>query len=115
MANSTPQRIHEYKELSEKHKMPNKNLLITDVRMRWNLTYDMIIAAWEKRKELNAMATTCKKDGKDLFFVTSQEWGLLKMFADEILAFREATEIVCRSKSITSPNVTSIFDLLLNQ
>ena len=37
------------------------------------------------------------------------------MFADELLAFREATEIVCKSKSITSPNVTSIFDLLLNQ
>ena len=29
--------------------------------------------------------------------------------------FREAIEIVCKSKSITSPNVTSIFDLLLNQ
>ena len=37
------------------------------------------------------------------------------MFADELLAFREATEIVFRSKSITSPNVTSIFELLLNQ
>ena len=37
------------------------------------------------------------------------------MFADELLAFREATEIVYKSKSITSPNVTSIFDLLLDQ
>ena len=37
------------------------------------------------------------------------------MFADELLAFREATEIVFRSKSITSANATSIFDLLLNQ
>ena len=115
MANSTPQRIRQYKELCEKHKMSNKNLLVTDVRMRWNLTYDMIIAAWEKRKVLNAMATTCQEDGKELFFVTSQEWELLKIFADELLAFREATEIVCKSKSITSPNDTSIFDLLLNQ
>ena len=115
MANSTPQRIRQYKELCEKHKMSNKNLLITDVCTRWNSTYDMIIAAWEKRKVLNAMATTCQKDGKELFFVTSQEWELLKMFADELLAFREATEIVCKSKSITSPNVTSIFDLLFNQ
>ena len=63
---------------------------------------------------LNAMAPTCQKYGKDLFFVTSQEWELLKMFVYELLAFREATEIVCKSKSITSPNVTSIFDLLLN-
>ena len=45
MANSTPQRIRQYKELCEKHKMSNKNLLITDVRTRWNSTYDMIIAA----------------------------------------------------------------------
>ena len=70
MANSTPQRIHQYKELCEKHKMSKKNLLITDVRMRWNSTYDMIIVASEKRKVLNAMATTCQKDGKELFLVT---------------------------------------------
>ena len=36
------------------------------------------------------------------------------MFSDELLAFWEATEIVCKSKSITSHNFTSIFDLLLN-
>ena len=95
--------------------MSNKNFLITDVRARWNLTYDMIIAASEKMKVLNAMATTCQKDGKELFFVTSEEWDLLKKFADELLAFWEATKIVCKSKSITTPSVTSIFDLLLNQ
>ena len=69
MANSTPQRIHQYKELCEKHKMSNKNLLITDVCTRWNSIYDMIIAAWEKRKVLNAMVTTCQKDGKELFLL----------------------------------------------
>ena len=37
------------------------------------------------------------------------------MFPDELLAFRKATKIFFRSKSLTSPNVTSIFDLLLNQ
>ena len=34
---------------------------------RWNLTYDMIIVAWEKRKVLNAMTTTCQKGGKAIF------------------------------------------------
>ena len=57
--NSTPQRIPQYKELCEKHKMSNKNLLITDVPTKWNLTYEMIIVAWEKSKVLNAMATNC--------------------------------------------------------
>ena len=33
------------------------------------------------------------------------------MFAYRLLALLEATEIFCKSKSITSPNVTSIFDL----
>ena len=68
MENNTPQRIRQYKELCEKHKMSNKNLLITDIPTRWNLTYDVIIAAWEKRKVLNTMATTCQKDGKEHFF-----------------------------------------------
>ena len=45
----------------------------------------------------------------------SEEWDLLKIFSDERLAFQEATEIFSLSKAITSPNVTSIFYLLLNQ
>ena len=45
----------------------------------------------------------------------SEEWDFLKIFADELLAFKEATEMFSQSKAITSPNVTSIFDLLLNQ
>ena len=62
--NSTPQRIHQYKELCEGYKMSNKNLLTIDVPTRWNSTYFMITTAWDKRKVLNAMATTCLKDGK---------------------------------------------------
>ena len=37
------------------------------------------------------------------------------MFEDQRLAIWEVTEIFCKSKSTTSPNVTFIFDLLLNQ
>ena len=44
-----------------------------------------------------------------------EEWDLLKIFVDELLAFKEATEMFSQSKAITSPNVTSIFYLLLNQ
>ena len=73
--------------------MSNKNLLITDVLTRWNSTYDMIIVAWVKRKVLNEMATTSQNDGKEIFLVTPQDWELLKMFANELLAFRETTEI----------------------
>ena len=64
MVNSRPQRIRHYKELCEKHKMSNKNMIITDVPTKWNSTYDMIIAASEKTKVLNATATICQKDGK---------------------------------------------------
>ena len=32
--------------------MPNKNILVEDVRTRWNSTHDMILAAWEKREVL---------------------------------------------------------------
>ena len=60
------------------------------------------------------MATTCLNDGKRIYLIMSEEWDLLKIFADELLAFKEATEMFSQSKDITSPNVTSIFDLLLN-
>ena len=61
------------------------------------------------------MATTCLKDGKGISLITLEEWDLLKIFAYELLAFQEATKIFSQSKAITSPNVTSIFYLLLNQ
>ena len=113
--NSTPQRIHQYKELCERYKMSNKNLLTIDVPTRWNLTYGMITTSWDKRKVLNTMATTCLKGRKGISIIISEEWVLLKIFSDELLAFKEATEMFSQSKAITSPNVTSIFDLLLNQ
>ena len=94
--------------------MSNKNLLTIKVSTRWNSTYIMIMTAWDSRKVLNAMATTCLKDGKGISLNMSEEWDLLKIFVDELLAFKEATEMFSQSKAITSPNVTSIFDLSLN-
>ena len=85
--------------------MSNKNLLTMDVATRWNST------AWDKRKVLKVMAKTCLKDGKGISLIMSKEWDILKIFADEILAFQEATEMFSQSKAITSPTVTSIFDL----
>ena len=75
----------------------------------------MIKTVWDKRKVLNAMATTCLKDGKGISLIISEKWDLLKIFADELLAFQEATEMFSQSKAITSLNVTSIFYLWLNQ
>ena len=95
--------------------MSNKNLLTINIPTRWNSTYVMIITAWDKRKVLNIMATTCLKGGKRISLIISEEWDLLKICEDELLAFKEATEMFSQSKAITSPNVTSIFDLLLNQ
>ena len=115
VANRTPQRIHQYKELCERYNMSNKNLSTIDVSTRWNSTYGMIMTAWEKRKVLNTMATTFLKGSKGISLIMSEEWDLLKIFADELLAFKEATEMFSQSKAIISPNVTSIFDLLFNQ
>ena len=62
---------------------------------------------------LNAMATACLKDGKGINLIMSEEWDLLTIFANELLAFQEATKMFYQSKAITTPNVTSIFDLFL--
>ena len=75
----------------------------------------MITTTWDKRKVLNTMATTYLKGGKGISLIMSEEWDLLKIFADELLAFKEATKMFSQSKAITSSNVTSIFNLFLNQ
>ena len=72
-ANSTPQRIHQYKELCERYIMSNKNLLIINIPTRWNSTYVMITTTWDKRKVLNGMTTTCLKDGKGISLIMSEE------------------------------------------
>ena len=95
--------------------MPNKTIIVEDVRTRWNSTYDMIEAAWEKREVLKAMASDHLNTNKVNFLIEDDEWELLKMFADELLAFREATEVFSKSKSITLPNVSGLYGLLSQQ
>ena len=95
--------------------MSNKNLLTIDFYICWKSTYVMIMTTWDKRKVLNVMATTCLKDCIGIYLIMSEEWDLLKILVDELLAFQEATEMFSQLRAITSPNVTSIFNLLLNQ
>ena len=113
--NRSPKRIHHYKNLCDELEMPNKNIIVEDVRTRWNSTYDMIEAAWEKREVLKAMASDHLNTNKVNFLIEDDEWELLNMFADELLAFREATEVFSKSKSITLPNVSGLYGLLIQQ
>ena len=40
-----------YKLHAIKVEMPNENTLVEDVKTRWNSTYDLIEAAYEKSKD----------------------------------------------------------------
>ena len=88
--NHSPKRIHHYKNLCDELEILNKNIIVEDVRTRWNSTYDMIEAAWEKREVLKAMTSDHLNTNKVNFLIEDDKWELLKMFADELLAFREA-------------------------
>ena len=63
----------------------------------------MIEAAWVKREVLKAMESDHLNTNKEKFLIEDEEWEILNMFADELLAFRET---FCKSKSIISPNVS---------
>ena len=93
--------------------MPNKTILVREVRTRWNSTYDMIMAAWEKREVLKVMASNHLNTKKEKFLIEDEEWELLKMFTNELLVFHEATQVLSKSKSITSPTVLGHYELLV--
>ena len=113
VVNHSPKRIHRYKNLCDDLEMPNKNILVKDVQTIWNSTYDMIEAAWEKREVLKTMASDHLNTNKENFLIEDEEWELLKMFANELLALREATQVFSKSKSITSPNESGLYGLLV--
>ena len=49
------------------------------------------------------------------FLIEDDEWELLKIFSDELLAFLEATEEFSKSKSMTLSNVLGLYGLLVEQ
>ena len=58
----------------------------------------MIEAAREKRELLKPMARDHLNTNKVKFLIEDDEWELLKMFANELLAFHEAFEEFSKSK-----------------
>ena len=92
--------------------MPNKNIIVEDIRTRWNSTYDMIEAMCEKREVLKVMASDHLNTNRANFLIEDEEWELLKMFADKLLAFLEATQVFSMWKSIMSPNALGLYELL---
>ena len=95
--------------------MLNKNILVDDVRTRWNSTYDMIEAVWEKREVLKVMASDHLNTNKVKFLIEDEEYELLKMFEYELLAFHETTQVFSMSKSITSTNLSGLYELLVEK
>ena len=69
----------------------------------------------KKGKVLKVMESDHLNTNKAKILIEDEEWKLLKMFADELLAFREATQVFSKSKSITSPNVSGLYGLLVER
>ena len=44
--------VNHYKNLCDKLEMTNKNIILEDVWTMWSSTYDMIKAAWEKKRSV---------------------------------------------------------------
>ena len=61
------------------------------------------------------MASDHLNTNKEKNLIEDEEWELLKMFADELLAFCEATQVFSKSKSITSPHVSGLYGILVER
>ena len=64
--------IHQYMNLCDELEISNKNILVEDDRTRWNSTYDMIEAAWEKRDVLNIMVSDHLNTNKIKFLIEDE-------------------------------------------
>ena len=71
--NHSHKRIHHYKKLCDELEMPNKNIIVEDIRTKWNSTYDMIKAAWEKREVSKVMVSDHLKANKANFLIEDKE------------------------------------------
>ena len=64
---------------------------------------------------LKVMVSNHINTNKAKNLIEDEEWELLKMFADELLAFYEVTQVFSKSKSISSPNVSRPYELLVER
>ena len=76
----------------------------------------MIKAIWEKKRGLlKAMVRDHLNTNEVKFLIKDDECELLKMSADELLAFHEAFEKFSKSKSVTLPKLSGLYGLLVEQ
>ena len=61
------------------------------------------------------MASNHLNTNKEKSLIEDKELELLKMFANELLVFREAIQVFSESRSITPPNVSGLCELLVER
>ena len=97
-----------YAKLCADLKMLDSNLLELDCPTRWNITYDMLWAAIEKRAVLDEGMSYFKKNGRETK-ISKDEWELLWIFTDILEPFSFATQHVCKTMT---PTITDILFIL---
>ena len=97
-----------YAKLCTDLKISDNNLLELDCLTRWNITYDMLRAAIEKRAILDEGTSHFKTNGKETK-ISKDEWELLRIFTDLLEPFSFATQHV---RQTVTPKITDILFIL---
>ena len=109
---STPEHLDKYKQLCRDLKMLTNNMPSPGIPMCWNSTYDMLVAAHEKRRVLEKAAALV--DSQQHYCLEEEEWNLVSDFTTLFEPFRDVNQILSETKRVTASRTLLLVQALLS-
>lgn len=86
---------------------------VLDIKIRWNSTYDMLLAAVRLMQGLKLLILS--QDDLMQYFLSEIEWDSVGIIVNILFHFKKVSDLLCGEKYVTLPSVIAALNCMLDK